>query len=89
MAWRSSGRTNEELIENLFKNGQTGDEKVRDAMSTEPTTPPPPPTPTPPNPSATAPPSLHHTCTPSPPPHCSPSSTPARGSSTSGPDPGT
>lgn len=32
MAWRSSGKTNEELVLNLWKNGQIEDEKVRDVM---------------------------------------------------------
>lgn len=32
MAWRSSGSTNAELINNLFKNGLISTERVRDAM---------------------------------------------------------
>lgn len=32
MAWRSSGKTNAELIDNLFNNGLISSSKVRDAM---------------------------------------------------------
>jgi protein-L-isoaspartate(D-aspartate) O-methyltransferase len=32
MAWRSSGRTNEELIENLYRNGLVTSSRVREAM---------------------------------------------------------
>lgn len=32
MAWRSSGQTNEELVNNLFRNGVLTTERVRDAM---------------------------------------------------------
>lgn len=32
MAWTCSGRTNEELIDNLWKNGLITSERVRDAM---------------------------------------------------------
>lgn len=32
MAWRSSGATHRELIENLFKNGLIKDQRVKEAM---------------------------------------------------------
>lgn len=32
MAWRSSGNTNKELVDNLFKHGLITSERVRDAM---------------------------------------------------------
>jgi hypothetical protein len=32
MAWRSSGSTHRELIENLYRNGFIRDERIKDAM---------------------------------------------------------
>jgi protein-L-isoaspartate(D-aspartate) O-methyltransferase len=32
MAWRSSGRSHRELIENLFKNGLIKDQRIKEAM---------------------------------------------------------
>ena len=32
MAWRSGGRTNAELVNNLYKNGLITTERVREAM---------------------------------------------------------
>jgi hypothetical protein len=32
MAWRSSGSTHQELIENLYKNGLINDKRIKDAM---------------------------------------------------------
>lgn len=42
MAWHSSGATNEEMIDNLFKNGLITSSRVRDAMMKVRLLPPPP-----------------------------------------------